>query len=265
MAATSAPRRRPRARGRHRPLLRPPARVRGRSAGERPRGAHPPVGAVARAHRRARAGALDRHGRRERRAGSASSSATSPSTARRRRAAGRATARPTSAPGSARIVASGVLGLTAPGLEAPAPHREHEPVLAEPQLHVASRHPPRGLEQRLERDHEGVDPQLRARRPGTARGSPSARARSPAARAPAPTRSARRRARRSAAAACRAARTPAASSSRSRWDSTSGATRGSPARRSLKRFGPSTSSRTTSSAQRSPTTSSARATPQRSP
>ena len=66
--ATVAPRRRPRARGRDRALLRPPAREHARPAGERSGAAQAPVGAVARARRRARAGALDRHRRREGRA-----------------------------------------------------------------------------------------------------------------------------------------------------------------------------------------------------
>src|SRR4051812_20185450 len=60
----------------------------------------------------------------------------------------------------------------------------------------------------------------------------------------------------------RCRRTPTSSSSFSRWESTFGPIPGSPSRRSVNRFGPSTSSRTTRSAQRSPIRSSACALPQ---
>ena len=59
--------------------------------------------------------------------------------------------------------------------------------------------------------------------------------------------------------------TPTCSSSRRRCDRTSALRWGRPARRSVKRLGPSSSSRTTSSAQRSPIRSSALATPHGSP
>ena len=103
------------------------------------------------------------------------------------------------------------------------------------------------------------------RRVGRGSGPPRRRAGSRSAPAPRPTRSARRPRRRPAAAACACRTTPPRSSSRSRSARMLVLALGKPSRRSVKRFGPSSSSRTTSSAHRSPTRSRAWAKRQASP
>ena len=186
-----------------------------------PEAAQAPVGAVARARRRARAGALDRHGRRERPRGSGRT-ARRRRAARCRRAARRATARRQAARdrrGSSRS------GSSAARPAVPRSARPGPPARTDRRPAAGRRHPANagGPEQRLERDDERVGAQLRV----------AARERRAAPPAPEPDdqrlellppRGELVDARPAGGGSVVRRSTPAASSSRSRWDSTSGAT-----------------------------------------
>ena len=182
--ATVAPRRRPRARGRDRALLRPPAREHARPAGERSGAAQAPVGAVARARRRARAGALDRHRRREGRAEAVEQRDVAEQLDVVERPAVPQRGRKRAGIGEDREVR--IVGGAPPRLEAPAPDLQREPIVTQPEVDAPPRTRRAGTaSSRRSRTRRGPAP---PRRPGTAPGSPTPRARRPAARAPAPTR-----------------------------------------------------------------------------